>query len=103
LFFDNRIFTHDQLNRLTGITHKNAVNQTIDSFGYAYDNTGNRITKKDNDKTISYNYDQLYRLTKTTPKSKNILIQLLDYILNINTEAYSYDPVGNRQYSTQGT
>jgi hypothetical protein len=25
---------------------------------------GNRITKKDNHKSINYNYDQIYRLTK---------------------------------------
>lgn len=90
-------YTYDQLSRLTNITHKNAFNITIDAFSYTYDNVGNRITKSDSDKNINYNYDQIYRLTKATPKSNNPLIQLLDNILKLNTESYSYDPVGNRQ------
>ena len=101
-------YVYDQLSRLTNITHKNAFNQTIDSFGYTYDNVGNRITKAINDgtitaNTINYNYDQIYRLTKATPKSKNPLINLLDDILKLNTEAYSYDPVGNRQTGPKST
>ena len=89
-------YTYDQLSRLTNIMHKNAFNITIDAFSYTLDNIGNRLTKKDIIKTISYNYDQLYRLTRATPKSNNPLIQLLDDILKLNTESYTYDPVGNR-------
>ncbi len=47
--------------------------------------------------TIEYSYDQIYHLTKATPKSHNALINLLDDIIKLNTEAYSYDAVGNRQ------
>ena len=86
-----------EMARLTGITHINAFKQTIDTFSYTYDNVGNRLTKKDTDKTISYNYDQIYRLTKAAPSGRNKLEKLLENIVNHHTEAYSYDAVGNRQ------
>ncbi len=96
-------YSYDQLSRLINITHKNAFNITIDAFSYTHDNIGNRLTKKDTVKTISYNYDSLYRLTRATPKSNNPLIQLLDDILKLNTEAYGYDSVGNRQAGPKST
>ncbi len=96
-------YTYDQLSRLTNITHKNAFNITLDAFSYTHDNVGNRITQKDTMKIISYNYDPIYRLTKTTPKSNNPLIQLLDDILKLHTESYSYDPVGNRNTGPKST
>jgi YD repeat-containing protein len=90
-------YSYDQLSRLTNITHKNAHNQIIDTFGYTYDNIGNRMTKTDDDKTINYNYDQIYRLLKANTQSKNKKDKLPEEIIQHNTEAYSYDPVGNRQ------
>jgi len=41
-------YSYDPLSRLINITHKNAFQHTIDSFGYTYDNVGNRTAKKDN-------------------------------------------------------
>ena len=95
-------YAYDQLSRLTGITHKNAFNLTIDTSSYTYDNAGNRLTKKDTEKTDRYNYDDIYRLTTVAPKS-NPLMQLIYDIFNLNTEAYSYDPVGNRQTGPKST
>ena len=95
-------YAYDQLSRLTNITHKNAFNQTIDSFGYTYDNVGNRLAKTDSDKTISYNYE-IYRLTKAAPHSRNKLEKMMDDIVKQNTEGYSYDPVGNRQTGPKST
>jgi RHS repeat-associated protein len=96
-------YTYDPLSRLTAITHINAFKQTIDTFSYTYDNVGNRLTKKDADKTIGYTYDQVSRLTKAAPSGRNKLGKLLENIVNHHTEAYSYDPVGNRQTGPKAT
>ncbi len=55
------------------------------------------MTRTDNHKTINYNYDRVYRLTKSSPFSRNKLEKLFDDIVHHHSESYSYDPVGNRQ------
>jgi RHS repeat-associated protein len=95
-------YAYDPLSRLTGIKHINAFNQTIDSFAYTHDNVGNRLTKSDSNKNINYNYDQIYRLTKASPKSRTTA-QLPEDIVNHHSEGYSYDAVGNRQTGPQAS
>jgi len=93
-------YSYDQLSRLTNITHKNAFHQTIDSFAYTHDPVGNRLTqtiKENIPHTMNYTYDKVYRLAKASPFSRNKLEKLFDDIVHHHTEAYSYDPVGNRQ------
>jgi YD repeat-containing protein len=36
-------FTYDDASRLTNLDHKNALNVILESLGYTYDATGNRI------------------------------------------------------------
>ncbi|MBN1365933.1 MAG: hypothetical protein JW976_14085 [Syntrophaceae bacterium] len=76
--------------------------ELIDSFAYTHDPVGNRLTKTDSGKTINYNFDPIYRLTKASPRSRTTA-QLPEDIVNHHTEAYSYDPVGNRQTGPKST
>lgn len=103
-------FSYDALGRRTSMTHVNGVATTyeydtasqltkvthqlgptiINSFTYAYDKVGNRITKLDRNGSYNYTYDTLYRLVQAvTPLPSNPL------------ETYTYDPVGNRENSNQ--
>ncbi|HNZ64449.1 MAG TPA: RHS repeat-associated core domain-containing protein [Smithella sp.] len=100
LLFNNCMLIYEQLSRISGITHKNAFHQTIDSFAYTHDPVGNRLTqtiKENIPHTMNYTYDKVYRLAKASPFSRNKLEKLFDDIVHHHTEAYSYDPVGNRQ------
>lgn len=75
-------YSYDSAGRLTGILHT-AGASTITFANYSgFDKTGNRKNKITPAGTESYEYDNVYRLTKAiTPKG---------------TENYSYDGVGNR-------
>jgi RHS repeat-associated protein len=97
------VFTYDAAGRRTGLAHPNGVStaynydasnsltkilarsgkrNTIDSFAYTYDNTGNRTSLTDLAGLHSYTYDDTYQLvTASHPDS---------------TELYAYDPAGNR-------
>jgi RHS repeat-associated protein len=62
----------------------------INSFAYAYDKVGNRISKTAAIGTANYTYDTLNRLTQAVnPLPTNPL------------ETFNYDPVGNRATSNQ--
>ncbi len=99
-------FTYDALGRRTSITYPNGtkaiytyssccgellslVNQKskgeiISSYEYTYDNVGNRLSMKEaNGDITTYEYDNLYRLTKVVyPDGRTV--------------TYAYDSVGNR-------
>jgi len=90
-------YSYNQLSNLTKISHQNPFNKTIDSFSYTYDQVGNRLTKTDADKTINYEYDRIYRLTRAKPVHRHSKAWLPPGISKQQTESYSYDPVGNRQ------
>jgi len=55
--------TYDLANRLLNVTTASSPNQPTVSLGYAYDQTGNRLTLADGIKTTSYHYDGLNRLS----------------------------------------
>jgi RHS repeat-associated protein len=74
-------YVYDPASRLTNLIHKASGGSVIDSFAYTYDGAGNRLTRQTPSESISYQYDNLYRLLRA------------DYSV---TELYSYDPVGNR-------
>jgi RHS repeat-associated protein len=88
----NRVVTtsqYDGLNRLTRLTHAKGAN-TLADFQYQF-NTVNDITQLiDSAGTHNYSYDQLDRLTAATHPNQ------------IN-ESYTYDDVGNRTASHQGS
>ena len=78
-------YTYDAAGRLTGISAKRADGTTISSYSYTHDNVGIRMSMTDNDGTHTYQYDDVYRLTKAThPQEDN------------TEETFTYDDVGNR-------
>ena len=82
-------YQYDGLNRLTRLTHAKAPNTLLD-LQYQF-NTVNNITQMiDGGGTHNYSYDTLDRLTAATHP-------------NQPSESYSYDDVGNRTASHQGS
>ena len=82
-------YTYDAASQLLSLSHQLGAT-TIDSFGYSYDNVGNRKSKADNNGTANYTYDTLNRLVQAiNPLPANPL------------ENYAYDAVGNRTNSNQ--
>ena len=84
-------YTHDRLNRLTGIrTYTRASDTTIASYAYTLGPTGVRTKIAEADGTErSYEYDALYRLTRETvsgPQSYE--------------NSFTYDAVSNRKTQT---
>jgi RHS repeat-associated protein len=82
-------YQYDDLNRLTRLKHAKGANTLLD-FQYQF-NAVNSITQMvDNAGTHNYSYDSLGRLIGTThPNQPN--------------ESYTYDDVGNRTASHQGS
>jgi RHS repeat-associated protein len=78
-------YSYDNLNRLTGLTAVHNGATTITSFGYSYDDAGNRLTKATHEFTEAYTYDPLYRLrgVERTGGATSLW-------------QYGYDAVGNR-------
>ncbi len=79
-------YTYDPLSRLLSVLHQ-VGGSTIDGASYAYDAAGNRVSKTTlpSNVTSNYSYDPAYQLTQVTQA-------------NAQTEAYTYDAVGNRTY-----
>jgi RHS repeat-associated protein len=74
---------YDPMNRLTSLT------TPISSYTYTLGQTGNRIgAVEGNGRTLSWNYDGIYRLTNETISN--------DPSNNNGSAAYGLDPVGNR-------
>lgn len=95
-------YNYDTSGRLTNLTYKTSNGSVIASFAYTHDNIGNRLSKTTPDRTISYQYDAIYRLTEalsstpgyssnTTGKGKGITTATQQ-----QKEFYTYDSVGNR-------
>lgn len=98
---DTATYDYDNQGRLTSLVRKNFAGNIISSNSYTLDKIGNRQTNTTQDRTNSYSYDAIYRLTqaltstpgfsantKTTKGTNNAMEQQKDY--------FSYDPVGNR-------
>ncbi len=80
---------YDGLNRLTGLTHAKA-GTTLADFQYQFNAVNNIIQMIDDAGAHNYTYDSLDRLTAAThPNQAN--------------ESYTYDDVGNRIASHQGS
>jgi RHS repeat-associated protein len=84
-------YTHDSLNRLTNIrTYGRASNTTIASYSYTLGATGIRTRIDEADGTArSYEYDDLYRLTKETVTGAQPY-----------EKTFAYDAVSNRTRQT---
>ena len=77
-------YGYDDLSRLTSLA-ANLGATPITSFGYAYDDAGNRVQKTTLDHTEDYVYDALYRLEEANRSGTGA-----------NRWRYGYDTVGNR-------
>ncbi|MGV8081726.1 MAG: RHS repeat-associated core domain-containing protein [Syntrophales bacterium] len=92
-------YRYDAGSRLLKVLHRDRDGKTLDTVGYAHDRAGNRVTREEKDKTVSYGYDAVDRLTEAVPKpkaTKGILGRLLEEIAKKLKEGYEYDTVGNR-------
>ncbi len=80
----NSNYSYDNLSRLLSVLHQAGLS-TVDGATYTVDAAGNRTAKTDNRAgvTSNYAYDNIYELTQVLQGSNT-------------TEAYAYDPVGNR-------
>ena len=98
---DTALYGYDKQGRLTGIVRKNVSGTIIGRNSYTLDKIGNRQTNSTQDRTNSYSYDTIYRLTlslsyapgystntNATKGTNNAVEQQMDF--------FSYDPVGNR-------
>jgi RHS repeat-associated protein len=77
-------YGYDAVSNLQSILHKLGVN-TLDGATYAYDLAGKPTSKTNqlNSTVSNYGYDNIYQLTGVTQGTST-------------TEAYTFDPVGNR-------
>lgn len=98
---DTATYAYDKQGRLTSLVRKNAAGSIIGSNSYTLDKTGNRQTNTTQDRTSSYSYDNIYRLTQaltntpgfsTNTKATNGTNNALEQ----QKEFFSYDPAGNR-------
>lgn len=91
-------YAYDAASQLTRLLNQGpaASPVAISEFAYAYDAAGNRATRTTTNGIASYTYDALNRLTQAIqPDPIDPLRQL--------TEAFAYDPVGNRTASHLAT
>jgi RHS repeat-associated protein len=84
-------YQYDAANRLTKLSHTATDNTLLSSYSYELDGVGNRVQAvealTETTRTITYTYDDLYRLIKA------------DYSTGENFQ-YAYDAVGNRSTYT---
>jgi len=81
-------YEYDSRNRITNIEHKDSNGNTLKSFAYTLDSSGNRIkVVEDGNKTIEYQYDVANRLIEE--KVSN------DANGRNTTTTFGYDDVGN--------
>lgn len=86
-------YLYDAANRLNSVTIRNGAAVVLQSFGYTYDNVGNRKTMTDAAGLHTYGYDPLYQLTT------------VDYPASFGAPdiTYNYDAVGNRLSTLAGS
>lgn len=95
-------YSYDDVGRLTNLLTQNSQLQTLNSFTYTHDRVGNRLTNKNQDRTLTYQYDAIYRLTEalsSTPGWSSNTKGKGSGIANATQqqkEYFTYDAVGNR-------
>ncbi len=89
-------YTYDTRNRLTNLGVKGSVSGSpgaIASYAYTLDASGHRLSVAElSGRSVTYAYDNLYRLTSETIASDPHSIN--------GAVSYTYDPVGNRTQKT---
>ncbi len=82
----NQVYDYDALNRLTNVA-VNRLTSPVESYAYALGPSGHRlIAREGNGRLVTYQYDNLYRLTRETILGASPLGDI----------SYTLDPVGNR-------
>jgi len=85
-------YTYNTLNRLTTLLVQSAAQGPQSSYAYTLGPAGNRTGVTElSGRTVSYGYDNLYRLTSET---------IAGGAAQNGTISYTYDPVGNRTQLT---
>ncbi len=87
--------TYDAASQLTDLVHTAGVS-TLSRVAYTYDPVGNRATRTTPSGVAAYTYDALSRLTQAQQPDPVDPLQVL-------TESFAYDPVGNRTASHLAT
>jgi RHS repeat-associated protein len=81
-------YGYDNLNRLELLEQKNVTGTVLARYAYTYDLVGNKTKVEElGGRSVSYTYDELYRLTKEA---------IVDPVRGNRTIEYVYDAVGNR-------
>ena len=99
---DKTTYGYDSAGRLLNLIRKNKAGSVIASNSYTHDQTANRLSNTSQDKSVSYQYDSIYRLTQalsSTPGNSSNTNGRGGGIPNATQqqkEFYSYDAVGNR-------
>ncbi len=82
-------YAYDAAGQVTQILHRRVSDNTAIAFAnYTYDSAGNRTSMEDMSGVHTYGYDDLHRLISATHPP--------DSHLEIKSETFSYDGVGNR-------
>lgn len=82
----NQVYDYDTLNRLTNLV-VNSLTTPIESYRYTLGPSGHRLAVQEgNGRQVTYQYDNLYRLTKERILGASPLGDI----------SYGFDPVGNR-------
>jgi RHS repeat-associated protein len=94
----NVSYNFDIMDRITGITWKNAASNVVKSFAYQYNNASmiTNILLEDGS-SLAYSYDDLDRLTSETTVTRPGWQGS-----TTSTVSYAYDEVGNRLAKTNG-
>jgi RHS repeat-associated protein len=82
-------YQYDNVNRLLNLVNKINSGADISSFGYTYDNVGNRTSMTTIEGTRNYTYDNIYQLTNVTYP-------------DTTSATYNYDELGNRSSTVNG-
>ncbi len=85
-----KAYAYDELMRARTILSKDPSQNPVMNYQYTYDKMDNIQTRNTQTGNYAYTYDNLYRLSEVKKDEAP-------------TEAYTYDPVGNRQTSMQAT
>lgn len=99
---DRTSYDYDKAGRLLNLLHKNKAGRVISSNSHTHDQTVNRLSNTSQEKSVSYQYDAIYRLTQalsSTPGNSSNTSGRGDGIPNATQqqkESYFYDAVGNR-------
>lgn len=99
---DTTTYGYDKDGRLASLVQKNTKGTIIASNSYTLDKIGNRLSNTTQDRSISYAYDTIYRLTQALSSTPGYSANStgkgggIPNAVQQQKEFYTYDPVGNR-------